>query len=394
MKTLYDLLDVRPDDDSGKLKDAFRKAVKVSHPDLNTDDPDASARFMQVVRANAILSDPELRSVYDRMLEFERQQRHQPATSTAYNIVPDAIVVVVLAVVMAGAYTLYTNLPELSVYLRRISIAQQKVVTNNTAREATSVAAVQLPPPAEANSGSDRRDKLESAPASAPKAVVPTSNDETAVENAAPAAAGDAAAPPSQPVAESARDDPRGKLENAATPAPSAIVPPANDEVAPEGGAAVQPSPPDGANAGDSSSTKLESAPAAASNASAPAANDDATAEYAASAPSAGAPPATGNVVETAPSKVSSGSVALKNAQFYREQGIASYRNGDLTVAIADFDLAIRLDPNFADAYIDRGIALYRMREFDRAFADVAHAMRLENYHPAATPPLPKARPY
>ena len=47
--------------------------------------------------------------------------------------------------------------------------------------------------------------------------------------------------------------------------------------------------------------------------------------------------------------------------------------------AIADFDQAIRLDRNFAEAYIDRGIALYRLHEVDRAFADITRAKRIKD---------------
>ena len=89
------------------------------------------------------------------------------------------------------------------------------------------------------------------------------------------------------------------------------------------------------------------------------------------------------------PSSGSSGSAPIKDATFYRDQGIESYRNGDLPVAITNFDRAIQLDPNFEEVYIDRGIALYRLRKLDRAFADVAQAIRIQNSHRAATTPLP-----
>ena len=46
----------------------------------------------------------------------------------------------------------------------------------------------------------------------------------------------------------------------------------------------------------------------------------------------------------------------------------------DLYRTLADFDLAILRDPNYAEAYVDRGIVLYRMRQFDRAFADMTRA--------------------
>jgi tetratricopeptide (TPR) repeat protein len=93
----------------------------------------------------------------------------------------------------------------------------------------------------------------------------------------------------------------------------------------------------------------------------------------------------------------STGAVAASrpplDAKVYRERAITAYRNGDLALALVDFDLAIRLDPNFEDAYLDRGIVLYRMRERKLAFDDVAQAMRIENYHRTGTPPLPKASP-
>jgi tetratricopeptide (TPR) repeat protein len=81
------------------------------------------------------------------------------------------------------------------------------------------------------------------------------------------------------------------------------------------------------------------------------------------------------------------------DAKSYRKRAIAAYHNGDLALALVDFDLAIRLDPNFAAAYIDRGVILYRMREPDLAFNDVAQALRIGNSHRTATPPLPKPSP-
>ena len=88
------------------------------------------------------------------------------------------------------------------------------------------------------------------------------------------------------------------------------------------------------------------------------------------------APTASGNVAEIAPDGTPSS--PLKDAKFYLERGIASYRNGDLPAAIADFDLAIQLDPDFEDAYIDQGIAWYHMGSFDRAFDDIAQAVHIE----------------
>ena len=68
---------------------------------------------------------------------------------------------------------------------------------------------------------------------------------------------------------------------------------------------------------------------------------------------------------------------APADARTLHERGIYAYRIGDLSGALAHFNLAIAQDPAFAAAYIDRGIVFYRMRNFDRAFADMAHAKRL-----------------
>ena len=69
----------------------------------------------------------------------------------------------------------------------------------------------------------------------------------------------------------------------------------------------------------------------------------------------------------------------MNDAKFYRKRGIFAYRDGDLNRALADFDMAIERDPNYAEAYIDRGIVLYRMRQFGRAFADMTRAKRIES---------------
>jgi len=113
-----------------------------------------------------------------------------------------------------------------------------------------------------------------------------------------------------------------------------------------------------------------------------PSANNDVAVEDAASPPSAVEAMTTGNVAELPSDGLAFGS-SLKDAEFYRERAVASYHNGDIPVALADFDLAIWHDPNFEDAYINRGITLYRMREFNRAFDDIAQALRIENYHRA-----------
>jgi curved DNA-binding protein CbpA len=74
MKTLYDLLGVRPSADGATIRAAFRKAVKAYHPDANAGDRTAEQRFMEITAAHAILREPERRANYDRALERRRQK--------------------------------------------------------------------------------------------------------------------------------------------------------------------------------------------------------------------------------------------------------------------------------------------------------------------------------
>ncbi len=76
----------------------------------------------------------------------------------------------------------------------------------------------------------------------------------------------------------------------------------------------------------------------------------------------------------------------VKDARHYRERGILAYRNGDIYLALIDFDLAIDLDPHSSDAYIDRGVVFYRMGDFNRAFADISKAKRIDDLNRSKTP--------
>jgi hypothetical protein len=188
---------------------------------------------------------------------------------------------------------------------------------------------------------------------------------------------------------------PRGRVEVAEARVPSAVAATVNGDGAIEGAAhepnnvvSVQPPSPTDANARDTSDRIEASVP----NAVAPETSGAVTVEDAAPAPSV-APTATTKVIAATHSDGLTSSLPVKDARFYREQGVAAYHNGNVALAIADFNLAIRLDPNFKNAYIDRGIAFYRISEFNRAFADIAQAMRIENSRRVATPPLPKAPP-
>jgi tetratricopeptide (TPR) repeat protein len=59
-------------------------------------------------------------------------------------------------------------------------------------------------------------------------------------------------------------------------------------------------------------------------------------------------------------------------------RGNAYQASGDIDRAIADYDQAIRLDPNSARAFNIRGSAFFFKKVYDRAIADCAEAIRLD----------------
>ncbi|KZT07224.1 DnaJ-domain-containing protein [Laetiporus sulphureus 93-53] len=61
----YDLLGVSPDVNDTDLKKAYRKQAIKFHPDKNPS-PDAEEKFKDISKAYQVLSDPNLRAVYDR----------------------------------------------------------------------------------------------------------------------------------------------------------------------------------------------------------------------------------------------------------------------------------------------------------------------------------------
>ena len=65
-------------------------------------------------------------------------------------------------------------------------------------------------------------------------------------------------------------------------------------------------------------------------------------------------------------------------AILHSNRGIAYGKAGDYDRAIADFDMALRINPNHVRAYVNRGNASYARRDYDRAIADFGQAIRLE----------------
>ncbi|HEY2528594.1 MAG TPA: DnaJ domain-containing protein, partial [Xanthobacteraceae bacterium] len=220
MKTLYDVLNVRADDDAESVKRAFRKAVKTNHPDLNAGDPDAHSRFAEIVRANAILRDPELRAIYDRMLEFEvRQCRPQSKlvaiSKKAHSIAADAIIGFVLAFVLAeGGYELFAHLSKTSDVATRQAVTVAAIPPLAPIDAARHLKAVGLPKPSAAALGTP---------------VDVAADAKPAVDAAPGHPEATAATPPLRPII---AGEPRDELKGTDAAAPNGQAPTANSDVA------------------------------------------------------------------------------------------------------------------------------------------------------------------
>uniref|UniRef100_A0ABS3MSH6 Tetratricopeptide repeat protein n=1 Tax=Bradyrhizobium quebecense TaxID=2748629 RepID=A0ABS3MSH6_9BRAD len=68
----------------------------------------------------------------------------------------------------------------------------------------------------------------------------------------------------------------------------------------------------------------------------------------------------------------------------YNNRGLAFRSNGEIDRAIADYDQAIRLMPDYHVAINNRGVALMAKGEFDRAIADFDRAIQLKPDYLAA----------
>jgi tetratricopeptide (TPR) repeat protein len=91
------------------------------------------------------------------------------------------------------------------------------------------------------------------------------------------------------------------------------------------------------------------------------------------------APAATTGIATASAHAAPARDVGTKDAKYYRERGILAYRSGDLYIALANFDLAIDVDPGLSDSYINRGIVFRRLGDLKRALSDVAEAKRIDD---------------
>jgi DnaJ-class molecular chaperone len=66
MRDPYEVLGVPRGASAAAIKSAYRKLAKKHHPDSNTNDPKAAARFSEINTANEILGDEDKRKQFDR----------------------------------------------------------------------------------------------------------------------------------------------------------------------------------------------------------------------------------------------------------------------------------------------------------------------------------------
>jgi curved DNA-binding protein CbpA len=357
--TLYDVIGARVNDDAETLKNAFRNAVKASHPDLHAEDPQSAERFKEIVRANAILSDPEQRALYDNLLAFERWQEHGNTRgglvrNTLRNLAGDAITVMLLAVLLAGGYAMYMHVTgssvsavEVETWVARgaeppwrqteqqggqveqgIRLSREELHELLTGSRSSTPSAVAEPTEGNASALPVRSSPLDVHPRSA--------RDDTVAAGTAPAHA--AKDPIAQGVSELVATE-----ETSASETREAADHPAGRS--------------DDLNAGDTKIGEARSSEAQSADARSGKVGTD----------------------EAQANELEAGEAPSSDPKFYYERGVASYRKGDLDLALTDFNKAILLDPNFTDAYVNRGIVFYRKAEVDRAFADIARATHIQD---------------
>ncbi len=64
-KNYYEVLGVKKDATDEEIKAAYKKLVKMYHPDLHPNDPLAAEKFKEINEANEVLSDKQKRAAYD-----------------------------------------------------------------------------------------------------------------------------------------------------------------------------------------------------------------------------------------------------------------------------------------------------------------------------------------
>lgn len=69
----------------------------------------------------------------------------------------------------------------------------------------------------------------------------------------------------------------------------------------------------------------------------------------------------------------------MKKARY--SKGLAHYQLGEFDEALASYDQALTIDPNYIDALADKGLLLSQQGEFDEALTYFDQTLALEPEH-------------
>jgi curved DNA-binding protein CbpA len=349
MKTLYDLLGIRPDADAETVKKAFRKAAKLHHPDHHPGDPDAAVRFRQIVAASAILRDAKRRPAYDRRLALERRRIRSKWMRI---LISDAIYVPALSMVLVIG----------SVRIEHIfstSVVMADKVERDAGRGPIEIAVVQPAARIDATGRDESSDTLEGTP-------------ERVIEPSAAAPAGDT-----------------GVQATANGPVPR-LLPDQAEFYRERGIAAYRGGDFHQAIADLDQAIRLDPNDAKAYNIRGNSwdymgDSDRALADYDEAIRIDPSNPAVfhdrgmmwrrkGDLDRALVDMDRAIRFGFSDANFYSDRGRIWYEKGRYYRAIADFDRASKINPNLAGAYVNRDMALHRESDF----ADVDRAIRID----------------
>jgi curved DNA-binding protein len=82
-RDLYDVLGVARGADAEAIRTAYRQLARQNHPDLNDGRRDAEERFKEISEANAVLSDPAKRALYDEFGAVSLEAGFNPQAARA-----------------------------------------------------------------------------------------------------------------------------------------------------------------------------------------------------------------------------------------------------------------------------------------------------------------------
>jgi curved DNA-binding protein CbpA len=349
MKTLYDLLGALPGDDAGDLRKAFREAVKGTHPDIRPNDPEAALNFRLIVHAMELLGDPDQRAAYDHLLvqarrELEQEQRAARIRNFAFAMLGLAGV----SIVAVSVHILFAPMT---------AVPPQAGQTDELSRGPPEIASNSPPTRPGSNDNGASRDAETTKPA------------ETEDDFLKRWGASDINVPADRKAETAKPAEEQHHLTSRLDPNENTATADRNAEIATPAKSRDDLPPPPGANDNSAAADRNAETATVSKESETP---ETPVVHAPAPSPPAGHDDADGMKAVVEPHDKTDPSAAM------HARAIMAYRNGDLKLALADFDRAIALNPTFMIAYINRGIVLYRMGKLDRALADVARARQID----------------